>query len=241
MICKNCGTEAVDKYCSHCGQLTSTSRISVKEILWNFWDVFTHAGHGIFGVIGKLTTKPEIVAKEYISGKRKKYFSPVKYLIVIVSLSAILILNYSRMGLPFEPSFPSDSKVDDVIEQDFLNHNNYKVQLFLSIPLVALVSLLMFRRSGFNYAENLVLNTYLFAQVILFHTLLITPSLIMVSAAVDQWLIVFYLFSSMIYIIWAYTKFFTGKKFFNIFKAILTLVLFSAMYNIISHYLNEIF
>lgn len=241
MICKNCGNEVTDKYCSHCGQVNSTSRLSVKELLWNFWDVFTHAESGIIKAISLLTLKPDYVAKEYISGKRKKYFSPVKYLIVVVTLSALLILNYSRMGLPFEPAFPSDSQVDDVVEQDYFNHNNYKPQLFLSIPLVSLISFLMFRRYGFNYAENLVINTYLFAQVILFHTVLITPSLILTSASVDQWLILFYLAAASIYIVFAYTRFFGGNKSLNIIKALLTLVIFSVVYNYLSHSLYSIF
>jgi len=241
MICKNCGLEAGDKYCSHCGQLTSTSRISVKEMLWNFWDIFTHAEHGILKAIYELTIKPAHIAQEYIAGKRKKYFSPIKYLVVVVSLSAILILNYSSFGLPFEPSFPGDSNIDDIVEQDYFNHKNYKIQLFLSIPLASLISFLVFRKSGFNFAENLVLNTYLLAHVIIFHTILITPSIILASPSVDQWIIVFYLSISIIYASLAYIMFFKGKKYINFLKALITVVLFSAAYNLISQGLRKIF
>jgi hypothetical protein len=239
MQCKNCGAEANGKYCPNCGQLTSTGRLTVRELLFNFWDVFTHAEHGIFRAIKELTLTPAHIAREYISGKRKKYFSPVKYLVVIVTLSAILILNYSSFGLPFEPSFPKDSGVDDVVEQDYFNHKNYKIQLFLSIPLASLISWLIFRRSGFNYSENLVLNTYLLSQVILFHTLLITPSIILASPEADQWIVVFYLSVSVIYITLAYTSFYPGKKYFGFIKALITVILFSSFYNLISQLLRN--
>ena len=235
MTCKNCGCEVTGKYCSACGQPASTGRLNVKELLLSFWDVFTHAEQGIFKAVYTLTTKPAYFAMEYISGRRKKYFSPIKYLIVVVTFSALVILNFSRLGLPFEPAFPNDSSVDDIVEQDYFNHKNYKTQLFLSIPLASLISWLLFRRSGFNYAENLVLNTYLLAQTILFHVLLITPSLILSNPDIDQWIILFYLAVSFLYITWAYTAFFNGKKIINFIKAVLTVAIFSVLYNVISH------
>ncbi|HEY3251383.1 MAG TPA: hypothetical protein VGK25_09730 [Ignavibacteria bacterium] len=42
MICKNCGHKATDKYCAYCGQPAAIERLNVKELLLNFWDVFTH-------------------------------------------------------------------------------------------------------------------------------------------------------------------------------------------------------
>jgi len=237
MICKNCGNEVIGKYCDSCGQPRSAGRLSVKELLLSFWDVLTHAETGIFKAVYLLTTRPAFFAQEYISGKRKKYFSPIKYLIFVVSLSAILILNFSRLGLPFEPAFPNDSSVDDVVEQDYFNHKNYKTQLFLSIPLASLISWMLFRKSGYNYAENLVLNTYLLAQIILFQSVLITPSLILADDIVDQWIILFYLFVSLLYITWAYTTFYTGKKTLNFIKAVVTVSVFSVLYNIISRFI----
>lgn len=240
MICKNCGNDADGKYCSSCGQPVSTGRLTLKELLLSFWNIFTHAEQGIFKAIYMLSTKPAFVANEYVSGKRKKYFSPVKYLIVVVTLSAILILNYSRVGLPFEPAFPTDSKVDDVLEQEYFNHKNYKTQLFLSIPLASLISWLLFRKSKYNYAENLVLNTYLLAQTILFHSVLITPSLILADENADQWILLFYLVVSLIYIIWAYITFYPGKRTVNFFKTMVTVVVFSVLYNWISHLVYNI-
>ena len=241
MKCKNCGNHVTDKYCAHCGQTAAIERLSLKELLLNFWDVFTHAEHGIFNAAKLLFIKPAYITKEYLSGKRKKYFSPIKYLIVVVTLSAIFILNYSRLGLPFEPAFPKDSKIDDIVEEDYFNHKNYKTQLFLSIPLASLISWLVFRKSGFNYAENIVLNTYLLSQVILVHTIAVMPSLIIASDTVDQWLIAVYLLVSLVYVVWAYVSFFPGEKAGKFVKAILTVLIFSFLYNTISHYVHKLF
>ena len=240
MTCKNCGNEVTGKYCASCGQPVSAARLTVKELLLSFWNVFTHAEQGIFKAVYMLSVKPAFFAHEYISGRRKKYFSPIKYLVVVVSLSAILILNYSRLGLPFEPAFPTDSNVDDVIEQEYFNHKNYKTQLFLSIPLASLISWLMFRKTKYNYAENLVLNTYLLAQVILFHSLLVTPSLILANENADQWILLLYLILSLAYITWTYINFYPGKKPINFIKAIVTVAVFSVLYNWISHLIYNI-
>lgn len=239
MKCKNCGKEIQVKYCSYCGQEVIKERLSIGELTRKFFETITHAELGILRLIKELCIKPGVVSREYINGKRKKYFSPIKYLIIVVSISAIMVVNFEGYGIDYEPAFSEGSKIDDLVEQKYINHKYYKYLLFLSIPLAALVTRIVFRRSGNNYAEDLVLNTYVLSQVVLFHTIIVTPLLIF-SSSLDDWIILIYLNLSALYIIFAYMQFYKGKWWKVLLQSIAALVLFTLLHNLISHYLNQL-
>lgn len=233
-LCKNCGNSIHVKYCTYCGQETIKHRLTLKELLAKFTEAITHADTGVFALIKNLTTKPAHVSREYIEGKRKKYYSPMKYLVLIVTLSALITLHYEKHQIPFEPTFAADSDIDEVVELQYFNHNYYKYMIFLSIPLASLITFLVFRRSGMNYSENLVLNTYLLSQVILLHTILITPLLIY-SSTFDDWIILLYMILAVGYLVWGYTTFFEGRRFIVFLQAVASFVIFTLVYNLISH------
>ena len=76
--CLNCGTIVQGKYCHVCGQ----ENIVPKETFWSmvihfFYDI-THFD-GIFFTTSKdLLFKPGFLSKEYMKGRRKSYFHPVR-------------------------------------------------------------------------------------------------------------------------------------------------------------------
>lgn len=240
MICKNCGNVIHIKYCSYCGQEPVKGRLNLKEMARKFVEGFTHVDTGVFRLINKLTVNPGEVVRVYIEGKRKKYYSPVKYLVLVITLSALLTLHYERYDIPFEPKFSSASELDDIAEHQYFNHNYYKYVLFISIPIASLVTWIVFRKSGHNLSENLVLNTYILSQVILLHTILITP-LIIYSSSFDDWIISIYMFLAAGYMLWAYITFFKGKWFEVILRSLVALVAFTFVYNFIAHNLFRLF
>lgn len=211
-----------------------TGRLTTGWLVKKFAETITHADHGIIRIIKELSFHPARISHEYIEGRRKKYFSPVKYLVVVVSLSAILVAYLEMSRVPFEPSFAASSEIDDLVEYRYFNHNYYKYYLFLSIPLAALISYLVFRNSGYSYAENLVLNTYILSQVVLLHTVLIIP-LVIYSSSFDDLIIFFYMILAALYLFWSYFTFFKGKKYILIIQSITAILLFTFAYNLISH------
>lgn len=240
MECKNCGERIHVKYCSYCGQEPVGERLTVKETIKKFIEALTHAETSVFSLAKNLIYKPGEVSREYIQGKRKKYYSPMKYLVLVVTLSALITLHYHKYSVPFEPHFHSESELDDYVENDYFNHNYYKYLIFFSIPLAALVTMFVFRNSGLNYSENLVFNMYIISQVILLHTVIISP-LVIFSSSYDDWIILTYMILAVIYMVWSYTAFFEGKKIVTFFKAIAALIIFTFLYNVISHYLYSYF
>ena len=94
--CKNCGNQFEVNFCNVCGQKPA-HRLDVKHVLHETIHVFTHADKGIFAFIPNILTRPGIMALEYVQGKRKKYFNPFQYLLLIVGVVVFLVVKSNMM------------------------------------------------------------------------------------------------------------------------------------------------
>ncbi|WP_165903931.1 DUF3667 domain-containing protein [Hymenobacter gummosus] len=52
--------------------------------------VFTHADKSIFGFVGQVLLRPARVVADYLAGRRKRYFNPFQFLLLIVGLATLL-------------------------------------------------------------------------------------------------------------------------------------------------------
>ncbi len=226
ITCKNCGNIFEGKFCNNCGQRSDIHKFSIKHILHDFIHNFTHVDSGLFFLIKELFLRPGIVAREYIEGKRKKYFSPIQYLIIGVAVSFFLTVKLGVIGFrQVEPEVLAKFTYSQVY---FLQFNNFiytyfNVLLFLSLPVMAFFSFVFYKRSGYNYSENLIFQTLLAAQRNFIYILLMP----LLYALVEKWLIGIgiYYFIFFIYYGFAYYQFYDGNKFWNIMKFILSFII----------------
>lgn len=225
IVCRNCGEKLSGKFCSNCGQKIVAGRFTVKEILHNFFHTFTHVDSGIIYLAKELFVRPGDVVKEYINGRRKVYFNPLQYLIILIAVGTFLAVNFNLFGPKINPD-----TIKGLTEQERwgLQFNNFIYRyfnaiLFLVVPVSALYSWLLFRKSGYNYAENLILNVFLAAQRTLMY-ILITPFLYFFR---DLWLpiIAVYYLLWIIYFVFAFKQFFDGKGSSVILKSLLIIFL----------------
>jgi hypothetical protein len=170
--CLNCETilTADDNFCPTCGQKTDTHRLSLKHIFHEFVHTFTHADRGIFGLMADLTVAPGIVAREYVAGKRKKYYNPFTFFVLC---AGIIVLANNFFGTYGEEPKPDPRVLSQLNAQQrkayvgFMNrvsqfqefnkhHSN--IVAMIGLPFYALISWLFFRKRGYNYAEMLVAN-----------------------------------------------------------------------------------
>lgn len=219
MICKNCGSSFEGNFCNQCGQKNIDERITLKEILHAFFHNFTHLDSGILYLARELFIRPGIVAKEYIEGKRKKYFNPFQYLIIVVALSTFLTLNYDLLGPKTNPaslSDPNDNRRFMAVMNNFF-YGKFNLILFFSVPISAFFSWIFFKKSGYNYSENLIFNTFITAQRIFFF-ILISPLMYFTSGR--YWYIgvgTYYAFW-LIYFCFAFIQFYGESKVKTILK-----------------------
>lgn len=169
--CLNCATllTADDHFCPHCGQKTDTHRLNMSHIWHDVLHAFTHADKGFFYTIKELAIRPGRVAREYVEGKRKKYFNPFNFLFIIVGVYLIansIFMPFSEAGgrLPEGKTVEQRQLYQQIMErgEKFRTFMNKKtnIVLFVSTPFIALVMFLLFRRKGLFYGEHLVTMAY---------------------------------------------------------------------------------
>ena len=102
--CLNCGETFISNYCPNCGQPASTGRVTFKDTLSSFLSsAFSLEGPLMF-TIKSLTLNPGRVFHEFLAGKRKTYYKPVPFFILMAAVYIIIrsLLNFN----PLEGNMP---------------------------------------------------------------------------------------------------------------------------------------
>lgn len=232
IICKNCGMSFEGKFCNNCGQKADIHRLTIKHAIHDFFHSFTHVDRGILFLMKELFLRPGIVAKEYVEGRRKKYFNPYQYLLITVAVAAFLSVNFSLMGPKADANVITPGIQNFGLQYNVFIYKYFNLIQLISVPLLALFSWLFYKKSGYNYAENLVLNTFLGAERTLMYILL-TPFLYFFN---HHWYITIgvYYAAWLIYYGWAFVQFFEQKKFVVISKYVIMIILMIPVIQMIS-------
>lgn len=144
IICKNCNAHFKGNYCPHCSQKAGTGRLKLAHVLHEFWHNFTHTDKGYLSLVAALTVRPGVVIREFIEGKRKKYFNPYTFFLVT---TALLIFIANRV-------FKYEDKLSQYNNEygQYLNLH-YNIIVLCSVPVLALLLQLIFVKRHYNYAE----------------------------------------------------------------------------------------
>jgi len=175
--CLNCNHSAAQNYCPNCGQKNSTHRYSLKHFFeHDFVHGVWHVDKGVLFTVKELFTRPGNSVREYVQGKRVNYFSFVTLILLIMGVSSVLG-HYSHVKLT--DLVPESSRAVMTPLEQFISKYP-KIVLLITIPLYSFFSFIFFRKSGYNYSEHLVLNSYktsaellvglLFTVVTIFYT-----------------------------------------------------------------------
>jgi len=156
--CLNCGTELSSSYCPNCGQKASIHRYSIKHLIaHDFVHGVFHFDKGFLYTLKELFTRPGHSVREFIQGKRSKHFNIFTFLVLILTASHFLGA-YNSFELS-ELYDNENSKSFMTTYQNF-SRENPKLIAFMLIPIYALCSFLIFRRSKQNFTEHIVLNAF---------------------------------------------------------------------------------
>ncbi len=225
MTCKNCGNNFEGNFCNNCGQSSKVSRIDFKFLVHEIPNSVFQLNRGFFYTIKELCVRPGSGIRDYLAGKRKRFYKPIAYLLIT---SALYILTAHLMGINtfIADLFAGFMRGLGVQEQSYgveiinwiLKNQTYLTLLF--IPLFSLASYIAFKNYKYNYVEHFVLNLYVTGQQMLIYLIL---SFVITK---DNTLIIFPIALSMTYNIWTYIQFFDKKHISKLIRILLTYILY---------------
>lgn len=99
-FCRNCEQKSYGNYCSNCGQRTSANKVTFKETLKDLVDAFLSIDAPLLITLKMLVINPGRLFNEYLGGKRKKYYRPVTFFILMTVIYLVIreIIKYDPFG-----------------------------------------------------------------------------------------------------------------------------------------------
>ncbi|MGI9531163.1 DUF3667 domain-containing protein [Lutimonas sp.] len=141
--CLNCGTRisTEDNFCSKCGQVNDTHRLSVNQYFSEYLSGFFNFDNRFIKTVIPLIFKPGFVSKEYIEGKRIKYVNPFQLYLHITILFFLVLgifngidkfrsIDETKSGLLPKINLDQGQQVLDSIKSETLrelNENNVDI------------------------------------------------------------------------------------------------------------------
>jgi hypothetical protein len=193
--CLNCGA-ALGRgvnYCPACGQRAQVHRLNAAHLSHEVVHFVTHADKGIFYLVRMLATRPGLVVREYIAGRRKRYFSPLNFFLIVIGLFVFVQTTFRPMGtVNMEAHRQEIMKIPDQTVRErrlvkleraeaastfMARYSNY-INMAVT-PVVSFVFFLLFYKRGYNYTEHLVANMYFAGFNALVYVFIIAPYMVL--------------------------------------------------------------
>lgn len=188
----------------------------MREIGHDLLHAITHVDHSILSLLKALILRPGRVAREFIEGKRKKYFGPFGFLIISVGLASFMI---AITGVEWFQVI-GDSRIAGLLQR----HVN--LVILLQMPLLAAWCALLFWNNRLHYAEHLVLSAYTSGFRILVLGLVLTPIWYVTDVSPARSSASFFYYAPWVaYFAYAAAQFYRGNVFLTVLKAILAAIL----------------
>jgi hypothetical protein len=219
-------------------------RITLRTIWHGVLDIF-NLERGLIQTTLTLTKRPGNAIREYLLEDRNRLMPPFRFLIFMVAIAAFITLQYFSTKpnwlYEFNADFQTDSNSgtpDDAKRNAFLkmymdslsySFNNYfNLFILAAIPLAALATGWFFRRR-FNYAEHLVVNSYVTGYLTVIYILL-TPMLFFSNFGVLSGVYTFFTF---LYSIVVYQKVYQSPGIRGVLASVGAVLTYFALYYII--------
>lgn len=187
--CLNCRYTTTERFCPNCGQENVEPKLPFGDILKETFKQILEIDGRFYKTIKLLFLKSGLVAKEYVSGKRKTYTHPVKLFFVFGALFLLafnLTVNIEAFAIE-EANIVSEIRHYEVGSANYTQMQTLYKQVYgsifgnmvyiiiLSIPIFAFFSKLFFRSKNkyffvdymiyaiYNYVVYFILLAILFA------------------------------------------------------------------------------
>ena len=165
--CKNCHNHFQGNFCNKCGQKVMQDRNTLKRF-FNLVFESIDVQKGVLYTAKLLFTNPGKLVNEYLDGRTKDYYNPLKYLLIIAGINAIVMLSFNIFDTNVENTneLLGETGEGNKLQLLIIGYLKRFLNIFplLIIPFYSLVSKWVFKKHKLYYAEHLIINSYLFAQ-----------------------------------------------------------------------------
>ncbi|MBD99016.1 MAG: hypothetical protein CMO34_04160 [Verrucomicrobia bacterium] len=175
--CKNYETPIQWKFCLNCGQKGNLTPITFADIGKDFLAAFANYEAPFPKTFGNLFVRPGKLIREYLAGKRKTYFAPVRYLIICLGISIVMtkIFDFDPVRIQMELDGHDFQKIqysESIVAGEFM-HRNLNWFIFIFPFVIALVTKLFFFKVKFGLAERTTMGFFIGGQYLLLRALII--------------------------------------------------------------------
>jgi hypothetical protein len=152
--------------CASCNARQRPERLSLTYMLHRLREDVFGTERGLFLTIWHLLVKPQQVTSAFIKGDSLRYYSPIKYFIVMFALSIFASSSSALFDSTIADLIANKGLASKEVAQAFVA--DWNVLLYLPLVLIlALATRGFFRETGLNYAEHLVIAAYGWSQMVL--------------------------------------------------------------------------
>ena len=163
-------------------------RLSVQKMKEEVLSHF-HFEKGIAFTFFMMLKDPERLVDIYLNEDRKRVFNPFRFLLIGVAVSTLILINHQgfrvflaglqsqnmesfkileeKLNLPLWDTFQRAQEL-------FLSYQN--ILIIISLPAVSWITWKFFRSSGYNYAEHLAINGFVFGATYWFSSIVVLGS-----------------------------------------------------------------
>lgn len=169
--CKNCNGEVKGSYCTSCGQKTSINKVTFKETFQDLFDAIFSIEAPLIITLKMLVLNPGKLFTEYLAGKRKTYYKPVTFFILMTVIYLIIrgIIKYDPFGSNLmQVTDPTSSQLL-LKARDFFLMNIDKLLFAFVLSLGLMLKLFFYRKN--TLAEFLAISFYVLGMYTIFTTL----------------------------------------------------------------------
>ncbi|PJE42209.1 MAG: hypothetical protein CUR32_05255 [Flavobacterium sp.] len=170
ILCKNCQTTTSGNFCSNCGQKTKTLRLDWQYIKDEVKYTILHVNKGFFFTLKELYTRPGDTINEFIQGKRINHYKPILLLFVLAGISGFLSLQVDMNALMqgYNSQTLNSKAMMEYNKAMTWMFSHYALFEILALPIVSFLSWLSFKKWGYNYIENIIINCFAGGQRLVF-------------------------------------------------------------------------
>ena len=166
--CKNCNTQLLGPICHQCGQKAIQKRWSLPILSKQFVAQVTNIERGFLYTTKMLFKAPGKLISDYWNGRTVNYYNPFRYALILVTLTLLINLWLGIDDLlqaSMEPRVVQDSFSLEQIQTADKQFNSWlNILVLLLIPFYALMTHLLFKKHGQNFAEHLIMNFFIAGQ-----------------------------------------------------------------------------